>query len=75
MAGQDDPKPGEGWVKREDRKLRDLTVTVYPRDLELLEWLCGFLGCSKSEANRTAIRSFAGQMKALEKEVGRPRGS
>ena len=74
MAKEDETKP-DGWAKREDRKMRDLVVTVYPTDLELLEWLQEFLGCSKSEAVRTALRSFSGQMKALQKEVGRPRGT
>jgi hypothetical protein len=70
-----DSKGESGWVNRGDRKLKDLVVGAYERDHELIQWITEFLGCSRSEAIRTAIRSFAAQMKALEKEVGRPRGS
>jgi hypothetical protein len=70
----DDKRESE-WVDRKERKQKDLTIPVYPTDLELVEWLKDFLGCSRAEAVRTSIRSFAAQMRALEKEVGRPRGS
>jgi len=70
-----DGKGENEWVDRKTRRQKDLTVPVYPADAELVEWLREFLGCSRAEAIRTAIRSFAGQMKALEKDLGRPRGS
>lgn len=74
MANQD--KRGESeWVDRKERRLKDITLTFYEADMELVEWLQEFLGCSRSEAVRSAVRSFAGQMKSLQKEVGRPRGS
>lgn len=38
-------------------------------DIEILDWLADYLGTSKSEALRTAIRSFAGQMKALDTDM------
>lgn len=73
MSTQDGPK--EKWEPRGSRKQKDLVIPAYQTDIELVAWLTEFLGCSRAEAIRTAIRSFAGQMKALEKEVGRPRGS
>lgn len=73
MVEEDGEK--KGWVPRKERKTRDLVVPGYEMDLELVAWLADFLGCSRAEAIRTAIRSFAGQMKALQKEIGRPKGS
>lgn len=66
-----DGKRKSEWVNRQDRKQKDLVVPVYPQDLELVLWLQQFLGCSKAEAVRTAIRSFAGQMKGIQRDVGR----
>lgn len=75
MKEPDSDKGQSEWKKREDRKQKDLVIPAYPRDHELIDWITAFLGCSRAEAIRTAIRSFATQLKALEKEVGRPRGS
>jgi hypothetical protein len=50
-----------------DRNLKRVQTRMTPQDAELLEWLANFLGTSLSEANRTAIRAFAGQMMKIEK--------
>lgn len=45
-------------------------MAMTPRDHEILVWLAEFLGTSRADAARTAIRAFAVQMKSLEKNVG-----
>lgn len=67
MKGQDN----QSWVPRSARKQKDLVVPAYQQDHELVEWLTTFLGCSRAEAIRTAIRAFAGQMKAIDKDMRR----
>ena len=37
------------------------SFALYPRDNEMIDDLAGFLGCSRSEAVRTAVRSFVAQ--------------
>jgi hypothetical protein len=70
--------PPPTWQPRktrdEQRKKKDVTLTFDPIDIDLLGWLAEYLGVSRSEAVRTAVRSFAGQMATLEKKRGRPRG-
>lgn len=45
-----------------ERAAKSLSISMYPRDFELVEQLAQFLGCSKSEAIRTAIRSMTAQL-------------
>lgn len=54
---------------------RRMTFSVTQRDVDITNWLTEFLGTTRSDAIRTAIRAFAGQMGSVEKELGRPRGS
>lgn len=63
-----------GWRPRDQRKKKDVTLTFDEKDIELLGWLAEYLGVSRSEAARSAVRAFAGQMATLEKKRGRPRG-
>lgn len=41
------------------KKTRNLTVTLYEGDHELVEWLVEFFGSSRSDVTRSAIRHFA----------------
>lgn len=52
------PSGGDEW----DRKVVKRTLSLYERDAELLDWITAHLGCSQSEAFRTAIRIAAGQL-------------
>ncbi len=47
------------------------TINFTAGDIDLLDWLCEYLGCSQAEAVRSAVRSFAGQLSQIEKR-GRP---
>lgn len=49
---------GKAW----ERKVTHLTLSVYPNDIELLDFCQHRLGCSQSEVLRTAIRSLAMQL-------------
>lgn len=49
------------WV----RQTWSLSISCYEQDVELLNWLTEYLGCSKSEAVRTAVRLAAAQFAAL----------
>lgn len=42
-----------------ERKGKVVTLTFYPRDLDLAQAVAEYLGVSKAEAMRTAIRHFA----------------
>jgi hypothetical protein len=42
-------------------------IQVYEGDAKLLEWIAEFLGCSKAEAVRSAIRSMAAQLTMIDK--------
>lgn len=66
-------KPRKG--SHATRMYRYFQLGMTETDQQLLVWLADYLGCSKAEANRTAIRAFAAQMRALQKDVGRPKGS
>lgn len=63
----------KGWRTRDQRKKKDKTFSLDPVDIELIDWLSEYLGVSASEAVRTSVRAFAGQMATLEKKRGRPR--
>lgn len=58
--------PGKGQVEYGARKTYNLTCSLYPADIELLEGIQEHLGCSRSEAMRTAIRSFAAHLAFLQ---------
>lgn len=48
---------------------RRTQVDMTETDNEMLEWLAEFLGTSKMDAARTAIRSFAAQMQQLDRDL------
>lgn len=48
---------------------RPFNLSVSDTDMEIIEWLADFLSTTKSDAVRTALRSFAGQMKALDSDL------
>lgn len=52
-------------------RVKGFQMTTSDGDREIIDWLAAFLATSKSEAVRTAIRAFAGQMASLEREIGR----
>lgn len=55
---------GEGeWERRVTKR----TLSFYPKDLELLDWISEYIGCSQSEAFRTAIRIAAAQLANITK--------
>lgn len=58
-----DKPTGDGW----DRRITKMTLSLYPRDLELLNWISEYLGCSQSEAFRTAIRVAASALPNVSK--------
>lgn len=45
-----------------NRKTVPLTASLYPADSEMLDAISEFLGCSRSEAVRSAIRIMATQL-------------
>lgn len=49
-------------------KTRNLTVSLYPGDHELVEWMVEFLGSSRSDAVRAAIRAFAMSLQEIERK-------
>lgn len=58
---------GEGeW----DRKVVHLTVSVYPKDMEMLQWITEHLGSSQSDAIRTSIRLCAAQLAQVPTKTG-----
>jgi len=42
------------------------SFTIYDHDLELVKWMADELGCSRSEVIRTAIKTMAMRMHAVE---------
>jgi hypothetical protein len=54
---------------RYDGKTSNLTISVYEGDQVLVEWMAGFLGGSKSDAVRTAIRHYAAVLQAISRRV------
>jgi hypothetical protein len=46
-----------------------VTVSLYPGDVELLEWLAEFLGASRSDAVRTAVRTSAVHFQEISKQI------
>lgn len=57
---------GQVW----DRRVTKMTLSMYPKDVELLEWMASYLGCSQSEAFRTAIRIASTQLANLPQTSG-----
>jgi len=45
------------------------------QELVILDWLVGYLGTSRANVMRTAVRAFAAQMAAVEKEMKKGGGS
>ena len=57
-------EPSEGGVFSER-----IDVRMTPSDIEILDWLTEFLATSRSDVVRTALRSFAGQMKHVSTDM------
>lgn len=57
--------------RQEFSKTTTVTVSVYPGDLELITWLTEFLGGSRSDAIRTAIRTAAAHFQEIGKQIER----
>lgn len=58
-----DPHHGRDFATAGDRrKTVTLTSSCYAGDIELLEQMQAFLGCSRSEVMRTAIRLLAAHL-------------
>lgn len=63
-------KEGERQIvayEEESRKARRTSFVWYPGDDALVNFICGYLGCSKSEAVRSAVRAYAMHLKGLER--------
>lgn len=58
-------KDGKIIESRSD-KTTNLTVSVYKGDQELIEWMQSYLGTSKSDVIRSAVRSFAAHLAHIE---------
>lgn len=57
-------------------KDKQFSVWLSEGDRELLDWVMDYLGTTnRSETMRSALRAFATQLKAIQRDVGRPRGS
>lgn len=48
------------------KKTSTVAVSLYEKDAQLLNWLTEYLGCSKSEAVRSAVRHMASHVGYLE---------
>lgn len=48
-----------------DRRVTKMTLSLYPADVELLAWIERTIGCSQSEAYRTAIRVAAAALASI----------
>jgi hypothetical protein len=48
---------------------KPFNLSMTEKDKEILQWLSEFLSTSRSDALRTALRSFAAQMKALDSDL------
>lgn len=64
------PKPQTSHMtgpdnKKWDRKVSKMTISLYDRDVELMEWLSTYLGTGNSDVMRTAIRSLAAQLSQI----------
>lgn len=59
---QESHRSNPSGVKEWDRRVVHLTTSVYPKDMELLQWIQEHLGTSQAEAIRTAIRLCATQL-------------
>ena len=55
-----------------ERKTSSVTLSLYDGDEKLIKWLQEYLGCSKSEAVRSAIRSFGMQLQQFDKRQKEP---
>lgn len=60
------PKPEYGGDRT---KQIPRNFKLYPADDELLNYIAQFLGSSRSDALRTAIRSFAAQLQQIRKDI------
>lgn len=45
-----------------NRKTKQMPIQLYPADAEMLDLIVEYLGCSRSEAVRSAIRIMASQL-------------
>jgi len=67
--GRDPSAPkGEAHTVKMNRFFQ---LAMTETDFALLEWLADFLKSTKSDAARTAIRSFAAQMRQMEPDLSR----
>lgn len=48
-----------------DGKTVNMTVSIYPGDKELVDWLMEYLGSTKSDVVRSAIRALASNLQAI----------
>jgi hypothetical protein len=55
------------FLDRSGRRI--VSVTITPRDLEILDWLTDMLHVSKSEVFRAAFRNYAAKMAMVEREL------
>jgi hypothetical protein len=49
------------------RHVKTRSYVMNEGDLALIEYISSFLGCSKADSVRSAIRAFAGQLAQIEK--------
>lgn len=50
---------GQGWINR--------TIGFKEGDLELMEWGMKFLGCSRSDLVRSAVKAYVFHLQAISK--------
>ncbi len=48
---------------------KNRTIPFKEEDMRQIEWMAATLGCSKSEAIRTAIRFYAAQLAVLDRKI------
>jgi hypothetical protein len=66
MAENETPTPQRRseW----SRKAQTTTVALYPGDKELLAWAADFMGCSRSEVIRSAVRAYVMHLEMVTRE-------